>query len=536
MCDCDVKMRATDTNETNLVIAAQAGDRRALEELVATSLPLVYAIVRRALSGHPDADDVVQDTMLRAMRRLPALHSPESLRPWLAAIAVHQVSTYLHRQRLSARRTVALDEAAELADSGAEFEDLTMLRLELSGQRRQVVRASRWLDPDDAALLSLWWLEAAGELTRTDLAAALGVSVAHAGVRVQRMRHQLDLCRELVAALDARPRCAVLDAVAAHWDGTPSPRWRKRLGRHTRPCGVCAQAAEGMIAADRLLVGFALLPVPVGLAAALLGKTAVAAAATVTMQATLAGAAGTAGSGASGGVSAGVKAGLLGQLVQAILAHPIAATIAAGAVAAAVVTATTLPAPPSPSSGIRAAPSPTHAARPTPVIAAPTRKPAPSTAASPSVTVAGSLTLGRPVSLESTAEAGQYVSAVDSLGVLTPFGADSANGTRRQATFTVIAGLANASCYSFRSPDGRYLRHASWRLRLNPDEGTPLFRADATFCVRTGATADSIALEASNYPGWFVHHRGDQLWVDQSDGSVGFRAESSFRVRPALAD
>lgn len=221
------------------------------------------------------------------------------------------------------------------------------------------------------------------------------------------------------------------------------------------------------------------------------------------------------------------------------LAHPVAATIAAGAVAAAAVAVTALPAPVPPSSGLLAAPSSTRAVRstpsPAPAIAPPTRKPPASTVASPPNTRADTLALGRPVSLESADEAGRYVTAVDSLGVLTPVAASSTEPTRRQATFTVIAGLANANCYSFRSPDGRYLRHASWRLRLNPDEGTKLFRADATFCVRTGATVDSIALEASNYTGWFVHRRGDELWVDQSDGSVAFHTESSFRIRSALA-
>lgn len=41
------------------VDAARAGDRDALNALVAQSLPLVYNIVGRALPGHADVDDVV---------------------------------------------------------------------------------------------------------------------------------------------------------------------------------------------------------------------------------------------------------------------------------------------------------------------------------------------------------------------------------------------------------------------------------------------------------------------------------------------
>lgn len=44
-----------------------------------------------------------------------------------------------------------------------------------------------------------------------------------------------------------------------------------------------------------------------------------------------------------------------------------------------------------------------------------------------------------------------------------------------------------------------------------------------------------VTLEASNYPGWFLHHRRNQLWVDQTDGSQIFRVEASFWLRPALA-
>ena len=112
--------------------------------------------------------------------------------------------------------------------------------------------------------------------------------------------------------------------------------------------------------------------------------------------------------------------------------------------------------------------------------------------------------------------------------------ASSDSQTRQQATFEVVAGLADAACFSFRLPDGRYLRHSSWRLRVFANDGSALFRGDATFCPRPGAVAGSMVLESSNYPGWFLRHRANELWVDQSDKSAAFLADSSFWTRAPL--
>jgi hypothetical protein len=464
---------------------------------------------------------------------LPTLRKPESYRSWLTAIAVNQISTHLHRRTADAGRTAPLDEATAVPDPGAEIENLTTLQLELSAQRRQVVRAGYWLDPDDRVLLSLWLLEVAGELTRTDLAAALGTSVAHAGVRIQRMRQQLDLSRGLVAALDARPRCAGLAAAAADWDGTPTPLWRKRLTRHTRSCRICGGLAPATVPAERLLPAVVLLPVPIGLTADLLGKAAAITPAALTASSAALTGASTATTGA------GVKAGILSQLVQSLVAHPIAASVTAGALAAgAAVTATTLPATPPPSPGRIAAPAATTSVPATPssarwVTSAPPR----ATTAAPRPQPGGLISLapGRPVSLESADSPGSFVTTAGDLGILTPVRPASALTVRRQATFTAIAGLADPECFSFRSANGQYLRHASWRFRLDPDQGTPLFRGDATFCVKDGATPGTVILDSSNYPGWYVHRRAAELWVDQSDSSTAFRTEASFRLRPPLA-
>ncbi|MEU9452389.1 sigma-70 family RNA polymerase sigma factor [Streptomyces sp. NPDC048277] len=284
------------------IAAAQAGDRRALDELVEGWLPLVYNVVGRALNGHADVDDVVQETMLRAVGNLGTLRDPDSFRSWLVAIAMRQI-----RDRARRRQERKLDEG--VPDGGADFAELTVLRLQLEGQRREVAEAVRWLDPEDRQLVSLWWLEVSGELTRRELAAAVGISRQHAAVRVQRMKERLEVSRGIVRALEGA--CPELRELTARWDGRPDSVWRKRLARHVRGCGYCGDPRDSVVPAERLLVGIALVPVPVGftLSLALGGKTAVA---------------------ATSATSAGWSAKVLGALTKPAVAVTAGATIVAG--------------------------------------------------------------------------------------------------------------------------------------------------------------------------------------------------------------
>ncbi|MEU6180737.1 RNA polymerase sigma factor [Streptomyces coeruleorubidus] len=330
------------------ITAAQSGDRQALDELVAGWLPLVYNIVGRALNGHADVDDVVQETMLRAVANLGSLRDPDSFRSWLVAIAMRQI-----RDRARRRTPDPLEEAA-----ASDFSELTVLRLQLEGQRREVAEAVRWLDDEDRQLLSLWWLEVAGELTRRELAAAVGITRQHAAVRVQRMKERLETSRGIVRALDGA--CPDLRELTGRWNGRPDSVWRKRLARHIRGCGYCGGTHETVVPAERLLVGIALVPLPVGftLSLAFGGKTAVAA------------------------TSAGWSAKLLGALTKPAVAMTAGATMVAGgayvvtqppdappprAAVTPTATATSVPppsAPPSPTPTPRPSPSATKKADP----------------------------------------------------------------------------------------------------------------------------------------------------------------------------
>ncbi|MFI6338411.1 sigma-70 family RNA polymerase sigma factor [Streptomyces sp. NPDC050535] len=248
--------------DTGTVTAARAGDRQALDHLVAQCLPLVYNIVGRALNGHADVDDVVQETLLRMVRGLPELRDPSAFRSWLVAITIRQVRTREHGRATARDRSTRLEDAETIADPALDFAGLTILRLGLTEQRREIAEATRWLDPDDQELLSLWWLKETGELEHTELASALGLSTSHAAVRLGRMKNQIETSRLVVRGLGAVPRCTGLEATASTWDNVPGPLWRKRFARHIRDCPVCTGVEQGLLPMERLLHGLPLLVVP----------------------------------------------------------------------------------------------------------------------------------------------------------------------------------------------------------------------------------------------------------------------------------
>ncbi|MFF3207219.1 RNA polymerase sigma factor [Streptomyces sp. NPDC002962] len=376
---------------------AQAGDRRALDELVAGWLPLVYNIVGRALNGHADVDDVVQETMLRAVGNLGSLRDPDSFRSWLVAIAMRQI-----RDRARRRTPQRLDENVPPGEA-ADFAELAVLRLQLEGQRREVAEAARWLDDEDRQLLSLWWLEVAGELTRRELAAAVGISRQHAAVRVQRVKERLEVSRGIVRALDGA--CPDLRDLTARWNGRPDSVWRKRLARHIRGCGYCGDTRESVVPAERLLVGIALVPVPAGftISLALGGKTAAA---------------------ATGTASVGWSAKVLTALTKPAVAVTAGATLAAGGAYVVVQTPDDPPA--------RAAVVPTAASTPATAPSAPGPAPSASASASPSASA-------------SERKAARYGSVVDAVDRAPDPGTPPAALPERPASGVTSSGGAHAT-------------------------------------------------------------------------------------------
>ncbi|MFF1701883.1 sigma-70 family RNA polymerase sigma factor [Streptomyces sp. NPDC058252] len=380
-----------------LVRAAQAGDQRALDTLVSDYLPLIYNIVGRALDAPSDTDDVVQEVMLQMIRDLRTLRDPEAFRSWLVAIAMREVRRHW-RVRRGGPATAGiedLEETALLADPGADFVDLTITVLHLSGQRQETAEATRWLDADDRQLLSLWWMEVAGRLTRAELATAMELPMPQTAVRVQRMKARLDAARAVVRALGAVPRCPDLNADLRGWDGRPAGLWRKRIARHVRTCPACGGVPVDMVPAERLLADLALVSVPpvlIGLLTAGAGAGGAAApgsdATTAAFHTSARAGRAAARAAKAGGVSFGKAAVVSSAAALALVATAVAYTLGLFGQDAAhdeTPAGTAASAPPAvrPSATPSPSPTPKRSATPSPKPSHPTASPKPATAGKP---------------------------------------------------------------------------------------------------------------------------------------------------------
>lgn len=87
-----------------LAAAAAGGDRRAAQELVGVTQTPLWRLCAHMVDRQ-SAEDLVQETYLRAWPRLASLSGDSNVRAWLAAIAYRVCADELrHRQRYRRRR------------------------------------------------------------------------------------------------------------------------------------------------------------------------------------------------------------------------------------------------------------------------------------------------------------------------------------------------------------------------------------------------------------------------------------------------
>jgi RNA polymerase sigma-70 factor (ECF subfamily) len=97
-------------DDADLARRCLAGDEAALRAFIARHQGLVFALCIRMLSHREDAEDVTQETLIRAVRHLGQWDAARPLKPWLLAIAANRCRTRLAQR---SRRPVAAGDQIE---------------------------------------------------------------------------------------------------------------------------------------------------------------------------------------------------------------------------------------------------------------------------------------------------------------------------------------------------------------------------------------------------------------------------------------
>ncbi|MGK5739363.1 sigma-70 family RNA polymerase sigma factor [Micromonospora sp. URMC 103] len=176
-------MTGPDAEVTAWALAAGRGDRDAATRFVQATQQQVWRFVGH-LTGPGEADDLTQETYLRAMRSLPSFAARASARTWLLGIARRVVVDHI-RAATSRPRTVPLTERLDVPDRSGGFEGVVALErilLTIDRDRREAFVATQ--------VLGLSYAEAAE---------VCGCPIGTIRSRVARARE------DLVVALGGRP-------------------------------------------------------------------------------------------------------------------------------------------------------------------------------------------------------------------------------------------------------------------------------------------------------------------------------------------
>src|ERR1700722_1224033 len=88
-----------DANEREVYRAAIHGDREAFEMIIRTQSRALFAIAYGILQNREEAEDAVQDALIKAWKSRWRVRDPEKLPAWLCMIARHRARDVFRKRR-----------------------------------------------------------------------------------------------------------------------------------------------------------------------------------------------------------------------------------------------------------------------------------------------------------------------------------------------------------------------------------------------------------------------------------------------------
>lgn len=179
-------MRPERANDQELIGRAKKGDTAAFEALVRKYQKLVYLLCHRITGAHQTADDLSQETFIKAFQALPHFVDGQDFYPWLRRIALNNCFNYL---KIWKRGRPLVEEAGmnghNFLSSPQESPSEALQRAEMEKKFRETLRKL----PDDQKII--FTLRTFENMSYGEIARALALPAGTVMSRLNRARRKL---------------------------------------------------------------------------------------------------------------------------------------------------------------------------------------------------------------------------------------------------------------------------------------------------------------------------------------------------------
>jgi RNA polymerase sigma-70 factor (ECF subfamily) len=175
-------------DESDLVARAKSGDAQAFTELVNHYQRKIYRLAKHITQNDEDAEDVLQETFLKAYEHLDNFQGNSKFYTWIVRIGVNESLMKLRKRK--GDRTVPLDEPVDTGEEMvsreiAVWEDNPEQRYSHEEMQQILDEAVQTLKPDFRTVFILRDIE---ELSTEETAETLGISIPAVKSRLLRAR------------------------------------------------------------------------------------------------------------------------------------------------------------------------------------------------------------------------------------------------------------------------------------------------------------------------------------------------------------
>jgi len=236
----------TTGNDQGLVESARAGDRKALEALLARYQPHIYRFGMKMCGDPEDAKDVLQETLLAVTRNLKDFRGGSAVSTWLYTIARSFCVKKRRRSKFAPEQEQSLDQdrnqvlAIPHAARGPD-EEVAGKQIE-----RALEQAIGSLEPMYREVLVLRDVEG---LTASEVGEVLGLSVEAVKSRLHRARIAVrnHLAPLLGAVEEERPGCPdIVQMLSRKLEEEISPDLCRDMENHVAQCPRCKNACDSL--------------------------------------------------------------------------------------------------------------------------------------------------------------------------------------------------------------------------------------------------------------------------------------------------